>query len=84
MRFAVYLGYIAGFITVASFVPQVVRVWRTRQTDALSVGTFALIITAGVAWIAYGVLERDTPVILTNVGMIALNGAILAAKLRFK
>ena len=42
MRFAVHLGYAAGFLTVASFVPQVVRTWRTKQTEALSVGTFAL------------------------------------------
>jgi MtN3 and saliva related transmembrane protein len=84
MRFAVYLGYFAGFLTVASFVPQVVRTWRTKQTEALSVGTFVLIITAGVAWVTYGVLEGDKPVILTNVGMVALNGAILAAKLRYK
>jgi MtN3 and saliva related transmembrane protein len=83
MRFAVYLGYAAGFLTVASFVPQVVRTWRTKQTEALSVGTFALIITAGLAWIAYGVVQRDKPVILTNVGMVALNCAILVAKLRF-
>ena len=84
MRFAVYLGYIAGFLTVASFVPQVLRTWRTKQTEGLSVGTFALIITAGVAWITYGVIKRDYPVILTNIGMVALNGAILTAKLRFK
>ena len=84
MRLAVYLGYLAGFLTVASFVPQVVRTWRTKQTEALSVGTFVLIITAGLAWITYGVLKGDNPVILTNVGMVALNGAILAAKLRFK
>jgi MtN3 and saliva related transmembrane protein len=83
MRFAVYLGYIAGCLTVASFVPQVIRAWRTKQTGALSVGTFVLIITAGVAWVTYGVLRRDTPVIVTNVGMIALNCAILTAKLRF-
>ena len=83
MRFAIYLGYIAGFLTVASFVPQVLRAWRTKQTDALSKRTFALIITAGVAWVTYGVLKRDMPVIVTNVGMIALNAAILAAKLRY-
>ena len=83
MRFAVYLGYLAGFLTVASFVPQVLRTWRTKQTDALSRGTFALIITAGVAWITYGVLQRDTPVIATNVGMVVLNCAILTAKLRY-
>ena len=29
-------------------------------------------------------LKRDYPVILTNVGMVALNGAILTAKLRFR
>jgi MtN3 and saliva related transmembrane protein len=83
MRFAVFLGYLAGCLTVASFVPQVVRAWRTKQTNALSVGTFVLIITAGVAWTVYGVLKRDTPVIATNVGMVLLNCAILAAKLRF-
>ena len=83
MRFVVYLGYIAGFLTVASFVPQVVRAWRTKQTGALSVGTFALIIAAGAAWITYGVLQRDNPVVVTNVGMVALNCAILTAKLRY-
>ena len=84
MRIAVYLGYLAGFLTVASFLPQVVRTWRTKQTKDLSVGTFALLITAGALWITYGVLERDRPVIVTNVGMVALNCVILAAKLRYK
>ena len=84
MRFAIYLGYLAGLLTVVSFVPQVVRTWRTKETASLSIGTFALIITAGVAWIAYGVLKRDNPVILTNVGMVVLNGAILTAKLKFR
>jgi MtN3 and saliva related transmembrane protein len=81
---AAYLGYVAGFLTVASFLPQVLRTWRTRQTKDLSAGTFVLLVTSGALWIAYGVLERDRPVVVTNVGMVALNCAILAAKLRFK
>ena len=84
MRIAIYLGYLAGFLSVASFLPQVVRTWRTKQTKDLSVVTFVLLITAGALWITYGVLESDRPVILTNVGMVALNGAILTAKLRYK
>ena len=83
MRFAVYLGYLAAFLTVASFVPQVIRTWRTKRTDALSIGTFALIITSSVAWITYGVLRHDIPVILTNSGLVVLNCAILVAKLRY-
>ncbi|MFL5466292.1 MAG: PQ-loop domain-containing transporter, partial [Gemmatimonadaceae bacterium] len=27
-----YLGFIGGFLTVVSFLPQVIRTWRTRQT----------------------------------------------------
>ena len=84
MRIAIYLGYLAGFLSVASFLPQVVRTWRTKQTKDLSVVTFVLLITAGALWITYGVLESDRPVILTNVGMVALNCAILTAKLRYK
>jgi len=84
MRLAVYLGYLAGFLTVASFLPQVVRTWRTKHTKDLSVVTFVLLIAAGALWITYGVLQGDRPVILTNVGMVALNCAILGAKLRYK
>lgn len=84
MRIAVYLGYVAGFLTVASFLPQVARTWRTKQTKDLSVVTFVLLIAAGALWITYGVLQSDRPVILTNVGMVSLNCAILAAKLRYK
>jgi MtN3 and saliva related transmembrane protein len=83
-QFAPYIGYVAGALTVLSFLPQVVRAWRTKQTKDLSLGMFAILITAGALWIAYGVVTRDWPVIITNGGMVALNIAILTAKLRFK
>ena len=83
MRFISYLGYLAGALTVVSLWPQVLRTWRTKQTQDLSIRTFALLITAGVLWITYGILSTDWPVIATNAGMVVLNGAILVAKLKF-
>jgi MtN3 and saliva related transmembrane protein len=82
--FSVGLGYVAGTITVAAFLPQVVRAWRTRQTRDLSLSSFALLITAGSLWIAYGVVNRDWPVIATNVGMVSLNVLLFVAKVRFR
>ena len=79
-----YLGYFAGILTVISFLPQVIRTWRTRQTRDLSLGMFALLITASTLWILYGVLTADWPVIMTNSGMIALVGALAVAKVRFQ
>lgn len=78
-----YLGYFAGLLTVGSFLPQVIRVWRTRQTRDLSLSMFALLTTASSLWIIYGAITKDWPVVLTNVGMVALNGAIAVAKVRY-
>lgn len=78
-----YLGYFAGLLTVGSFLPQVIRVWQTRQTRDLSLSMFALLSTASSLWIIYGAITSDWPVVLTNVGMVALNGAIAAAKVRY-
>ena len=78
------LGFIAGTLTVGSFVPQVVRTFRTRHTRDLSFGMFALLVTSGVLWLLYGVVRRDWPVVATNAGMVSLTGTLLAAKARFK
>jgi len=78
-----YLGYIAGSLTVCSFLPQVYRSWQTRRTGDLSMSMFALLITASSLWMVYGALNRDWPVILTNGGMVALNAALAVAKVRF-
>ena len=78
------LGYVAGIITVTSFLPQVVRAWRTRQTRDLSLSSLALLIAAGTLWILYGALSRDWPVVATNGGMVALLALLAAAKLRFR
>lgn len=80
----VYLGYFAGLLTVAAFLPQVIRTWRTRNTRDLSLGMFALLSTASSVWIVYGIITADWPVILTNIGMVAMNGALAVAKIRYR
>ncbi len=79
-----YLGYFAGLLTVSAFLPQVIRTWRTRNTRDLSLGMFALLFTASSVWIVYGIITADWPVILTNVGMVAMNGALATAKIRYR
>jgi MtN3 and saliva related transmembrane protein len=78
-----YLGHIAGILTVTSFLPQVIRTWKSRRTGDLSLGMFALLVTASTLWIIYGFVIKDSAVILTNIGMVLLNGSIGVAKLRY-
>jgi MtN3 and saliva related transmembrane protein len=79
-----HLGYLAGALTVASFLPQLVRTWRTRQTKDLSVGMFGLLVVSASCWTAYGVLTHDRPVIATNLSVVLLNAALVIAKLRYR
>jgi MtN3 and saliva related transmembrane protein len=83
MELTHYLGYFAGTLTVLSFLPQVIRTWNTRRTGDLSLWMFGVLITASTLWIIYGIAIHDWPVIITNLGMVALNGAIATAKVRY-
>jgi MtN3 and saliva related transmembrane protein len=76
------LGFIAAVCTTASFVPQVVHSWRTRDTRGISLGMYA-VFTSGIAlWLVYGVVRGDWPIIFANSITLALCLAVVLLKLR--
>ena len=78
------IGFVAGTLTTLSFVPQVVHILRMKRADDLSWWAFGTF-TVGVAmWLAYGLLLDAAPIIVANVVMLALAGAILVLKWRFR
>lgn len=83
VTFTPLIGYAAGALTVASYAPQAVRVWRTRQVNDLSYGMFALLILACSLWVLFGILLTSWPIIITNTLAGLLNVAIFVAKIRF-
>lgn len=78
------LGMIAGTLTTAAFVPQVVKTWRTRSTHDISLGMFALFSSGLVLWLVYGVLIGSLPIVVSNIITLALALTILYFKLRYK
>lgn len=77
------IGFIAAILTTVSFVPQVLKVWRTRSAKDISLGMYSLF-TLGIAtWLLYGVLIDSWPVILANIITLILAGSVLVMKLKF-
>ncbi len=76
------IGFIAGFLTTLSFVPQMLRAWRTRSTADLSLTTIVVFAIGISLWIVYGSIIHSIPIVLWNVMTLVLNLGILAAKLR--
>jgi MtN3 and saliva related transmembrane protein len=76
------VGYAAGFLATAAFVPQVVKTFKARSAHDVSLGMYVLF-SAGVAlWLVYGVLIASWPVIVSNAVTLVLSGAVLVLKLR--
>lgn len=77
------VGLVAGTLTTFSFVPQALKVWRTRSTRDISLVMFALLLTGTGLWLAYGLLTGSLALILANGITLTLVGWIGWFKLRF-
>lgn len=82
MAFVNSIGLLAAVLTTVAFVPQVIRVLRTRDSHAISLLMY-LLFSAGVAlWLVYGLLLGLWPVILANGITLVLTLLVIGAKLR--
>jgi MtN3 and saliva related transmembrane protein len=76
------IGGIAGALTTIAFVPQVIRTWRTRRADDISMGMLVLFTTGVALWEVYGLLVSATPVIVANGVTLVLALAMVVMKRR--
>lgn len=77
------IGLIAGALTTLAYVPQVVKVWRSRSARDISLGMF-LLMNVGIAlWLVYGLLIGSPGLIAANIVTLGLTAAVLVAKLKF-
>ena len=85
MKFIItYIGFFAAFCTTIAFLPQAIKVYKTKSTKDISLYMF-LIFTIGVlSWLIYGLIINDWPVILANAVTLILSFFILIYKLKYK
>jgi len=83
MNTTIMMGYFAGFLTTISFLPQVVKTWKSRSASDLSWGMFSVFSVGVMFWLIYGFLIQEPPIILWNSVTLALVLSILVMKLKF-
>jgi MtN3 and saliva related transmembrane protein len=77
------IGSVAGMSTTGAFLPQVIRSWRARSTEDISLGMFLLTAFGLFLWLVYGLARDDWPLIVTDVVSLILAVTILGLKLRY-
>ena len=71
------LGHIAAVCTTFAFIPQVIKVWKTKQTMDLSLRMYSIMFIGILLWLVYGVRIESLSIILANVVTSILVGTIL-------
>lgn len=60
--FIAFLGYLAGFCAVISFIPQAIKTIKTKNTKEISLKTYITYITAQSFFLLFGILSIAIPI----------------------
>jgi MtN3 and saliva related transmembrane protein len=77
------IGTVAAVLTTVSFVPQVWKIWRTRDVSGISLLMYAVFTTGVGLWLVYGLLLGAWPLILANAVTLTLALLILFMRIRW-
>lgn len=84
MNLITVLGLVAGTLTTAAYLPQLIKTWRSKSAGDISWSMLITLCLGIVLWLVYGVYVHDMPVILANIVTLLLTSVILMLKIRYR
>ncbi|MBF0109883.1 MAG: SemiSWEET transporter [Magnetococcales bacterium] len=78
------LGFAAAFLTTFALVPQALRILRTRDTRAISLGMYVMSSLGAFLWVLYGWILNAWPIVIANSIAFLLLLFILMMKIRLE
>jgi MtN3 and saliva related transmembrane protein len=61
------IGIIAGALSCTTFLPQVIKTWKSKSTKDVSLFMFLIASAGTTLWLAYGILIHSISIIGTNI-----------------
>jgi MtN3 and saliva related transmembrane protein len=77
------VGVFAAACSMASFIPQAVKLAKEQDASSVSLKMYAVTVTGFALWTAYGVLLTSWPVVVSNLVSLSLAALILGLKIRY-
>ncbi|MFP3593503.1 SemiSWEET transporter [Chryseobacterium sp. SIMBA_038] len=71
------LGIVAGVLTSASMIPQLIKVLKEKNVEDLSLVMLLVLITGVSLWVWYGIMKDELPIILSNAFSVLVNLSLL-------
>jgi MtN3 and saliva related transmembrane protein len=77
------LGSVASALVSASFVPQIIKGYKTKHLGDVSYLLMILISIGMSLWIVYGIERQDPVIVGANITTIVLNMILLGLKAKY-
>lgn len=78
------IGMVAAVLTTIAYIPQVVKIYRTKSARDVSFRMFSLLATGVSLWLVYGIMMRSAPLIFANFVTLALSLTVLGLKIKYR
>ena len=78
------IGSVAGILTTGAFLPQVIKVIKTKDTKALSLSMYLLQVIGIILWLIHGIVIGDIALMMANGVTLCLSLIILVYKIIYK
>jgi len=78
------IGLNAGMLTTLSCLPQLIKSYKTKSTQDISMSMYVMLCIGFLLWIVYGVFMDSISLILTNVISFALSIPLLFFKYKWE
>ncbi|HNZ86905.1 MAG TPA: SemiSWEET transporter [Methanofastidiosum sp.] len=83
MEITTILGLMAGSLTTISFVPQVIKTWKFKETKDISLLMYIIFFLGVFLWFSYGIIINNVPIIIANGVSLVLVFIVLMLKIRY-
>lgn len=83
MEISTIVGLLAAVLTTSSFIPQALKIIRTRNTKDISLWMYIVLTIGTFCWLIYGILLLQVPLILSNTIGFSLTFTILILKIKY-
>ena len=84
MELVTVIGLIAAACTTFAYVPQAIKIIKTKDTKSLSLIMYVIMTIGIVLWLSYGILLKDLPIIIANTVTLIFAGIILVLKIKYR
>jgi len=71
------IGIIAGAFSCTTFLPQVIKTWRSKSTKDVSLNMFLIATLGTTLWLVYGIMINSFSIIATNIIVLVFSITML-------